>query len=142
MDVDEVMSSGQQGTSATRRLVGVISFLQWSVSSGAVSSAECNDAFNPPADCCELDPYNECFIAGITTAMQSHCSVACQKRYETLGWECYNPYHMNVQWRLMEQLCDPQGVITFVPPVTTRSPAAIPFGAVSSARCTDCVAVI
>merc|ERR1719171_768932 len=52
----------------------------------------------PPIECCELEPGNECFIRSIQGTPRDTCSVACQRRFQTLGWRCYSQYNMGFRW--------------------------------------------
>mmetsp|Transcript_6625 Transcript_6625/g.11541 ORF Transcript_6625/g.11541 Transcript_6625/m.11541 type:complete len:138 (+) Transcript_6625:58-471(+) len=78
-----------------------------------------NDA-TAPAECCLLVANQPCFIQGFYKPGQS-CSVACQKKYQQLGWECYNQFHLHVDWINQQKSCDPQEVIVFSEPLPTRT---------------------
>merc|ERR1719356_380863 len=47
------------------------------------------------------------------------CSVACKKRYQNLGYQCWKDYNTNFMWAFMETACDPTGIVDLSTPPTT-----------------------
>lgn len=79
---------------------------------------------SPPAECCEMEPTQPCLIRGMVSHIHQ-CTIACQRRFMTLGWDCYEAYHMSFQWQIMQSNCDPQNNAVFLPPVTTAGPVSV-----------------
>mmetsp|Transcript_920 Transcript_920/g.2593 ORF Transcript_920/g.2593 Transcript_920/m.2593 type:complete len:136 (+) Transcript_920:70-477(+) len=80
----------------------------------------CADDATAPAECCALVQAQPCFIQGFYKPGQ-YCSVACQKKYQQLGWECYSQFHSHVDWINQQKSCDPQEVIVFSEPLPDRT---------------------
>mmetsp|Transcript_24170 Transcript_24170/g.56179 ORF Transcript_24170/g.56179 Transcript_24170/m.56179 type:complete len:155 (+) Transcript_24170:101-565(+) len=91
-----------------------------------VVQATCSDAMNAPPECCEMERAHPCLTSQneMWSLRQSSCSLACQRKYQTLGYDCWADYHNNFQWTLMEQLCDPDGLVNFQEQTTTREAAS------------------
>mmetsp|Transcript_17421 Transcript_17421/g.40698 ORF Transcript_17421/g.40698 Transcript_17421/m.40698 type:complete len:153 (+) Transcript_17421:70-528(+) len=85
----------------------------------------CADDATAPAQCCDVMPENPCFIEGFYRAGLS-CSNACKKRYQQLGWQCYEDYKKHVQWKAQQASCDPEGIVVFNRPVIGGTPTQAP----------------
>merc|ERR1719379_249264 len=81
-------------------------------------------------ECCIMEAEG-CLIKDLVSPRQS-CSIACQKRYASLSYACYEKYSIGWQWVQMRKSCDPQGVVTFTPPTTLEPQQPVAVG-VSSA---------
>mmetsp|Transcript_75602 Transcript_75602/g.122079 ORF Transcript_75602/g.122079 Transcript_75602/m.122079 type:complete len:148 (-) Transcript_75602:369-812(-) len=68
--------------------------------------------------CCEMELDMPCFIKNMIRATDG-CSVACKKKYQNLGWTCYNDSNMHWRWAFMQTNCDPLKVVEFTQPSTT-----------------------
>eukprot|EP00439_Symbiodinium_sp_Y106_P013621 s1763_g1.t4 len=83
------------------------------------------DCENEPDNmyCCELEPAEPegCFLAGFDRN-RFPCSPACQKRYQTLGYYCYNKHKGHFWWVNQETQCDPTGIVVFQPDTTSSRP--------------------
>ncbi|CAD7928591.1 unnamed protein product [Amoebophrya sp. A25] len=87
---------------------------------GHVAGAQSQDpdcvVDNQQAKCCEmlmapgstLPDGTPCLIANMIGNQGEVCSVACEKRYKSLGHECWSRHHLGAFWTTMRQLCDPQ----------------------------------
>mmetsp|Transcript_84023 Transcript_84023/g.133180 ORF Transcript_84023/g.133180 Transcript_84023/m.133180 type:complete len:142 (+) Transcript_84023:78-503(+) len=83
--------------------------------------------------CCPLQPMAPCLLEGFVRSDQP-CSAACQKRYQTLGYDCYKDYKEHFQWNNMRRNCDPQNIVQFNPPDTSfRPPDYGPFAPATTA---------
>mmetsp|Transcript_52186 Transcript_52186/g.97652 ORF Transcript_52186/g.97652 Transcript_52186/m.97652 type:complete len:138 (+) Transcript_52186:82-495(+) len=73
--------------------------------------------------CCPLvsDMPEQCFLEGFDRNTHT-CSAACQKRFQSLSYECYQSYKLHFWWKNMEAQCDPTGIVVFRPPETTYRP--------------------
>jgi len=82
------------------------------------ASPSCDD--DPEqAKCCDLTEQTPCLIKEIIKPADG-CSLACQKRFESLGYECFTTYGNHWQWKQMQDNCDPQGRIKFEPTPAPR----------------------
>jgi len=76
--------------------------------------------------CCELERDNVCIFKSIISA-RSGCSAACKRRFQTLGWDCWNTNQMHYRWQQMKANCDAQNLVQFTsttkyaPPANSRS---------------------
>jgi len=90
------------------------------------TSLNCNTVDANSPECCDLDPANACFIRSVKRPLDG-CTVACQRRYQTLGWQCYMEHKESYFWEIMQANCDPQSIFVFEPPRPTRPPPAPVF---------------
>eukprot|EP00928_Gymnodinium_smaydae_P075869 TRINITY_DN58897_c0_g1_i1.p2 TRINITY_DN58897_c0_g1~~TRINITY_DN58897_c0_g1_i1.p2 ORF type:complete len:164 (+),score=52.57 TRINITY_DN58897_c0_g1_i1:23-493(+) len=70
--------------------------------------------------CCEVEERTECLFTSIK-APRDACSIACKKRMQTLGYECYEQYKESYLFDLMTKNCDPYGLLTW-----SRAPTPAP----------------
>uniref|UniRef100_A0A7S4SSH9 Folate receptor-like domain-containing protein n=1 Tax=Alexandrium monilatum TaxID=311494 RepID=A0A7S4SSH9_9DINO len=78
------------------------------------------------ADCCQMELGEPCLMRDVFRD-NDPCPIACQRKYQTLGWTCYSLHHRNFQWRSMARNCDPHNIVRFRAPQT---PAPAPsYGA-------------
>lgn len=64
------------------------------------------------AKCCPVeDRSSGCLIAIIRPS--DGCTKACQKKYATLGFECWRGYHKHFQWQQAARNCDPENQVVF-----------------------------
>merc|ERR1712216_158870 len=86
----------------------------------------------PPAECCEMELAQPCFIRGMV-GPRNLCAVACQLRFKQLSWDCYTNYHISAQWHTMQTNCDPQKLVSFQPPaINATSPQKADDGRAST----------
>lgn len=80
------------------------------------------------AKCCEMDPEHKCFMKSIPTGSMYDknevCSKACQKKYPTIPYSCYQAQKHNFRWIGMRSKCDPVGAYDYV---WDKPPDAITF---------------
>mmetsp|Transcript_87360 Transcript_87360/g.154887 ORF Transcript_87360/g.154887 Transcript_87360/m.154887 type:complete len:141 (-) Transcript_87360:193-615(-) len=62
--------------------------------------------------CCETVTTTSCLFEGFHHPYKT-CSVACKKRYQNLGYQCWKDYNAHMNWQQMETQCDPTGIIEF-----------------------------
>merc|ERR1719265_2613169 len=127
-------TSCNQQSGLLLNLAAVLSFLSLQAEA---TQLDCTAAL-PPIECCELEPGNDCFLRSIPGTPRDTCSVACQRRFQTLGWRCYSQYHMGFRWQQMQNSCDPQMVASFTtaaPPVTRPPIRAVANSAKGSDSC-------
>ncbi|CAJ1345115.1 unnamed protein product [Effrenium voratum] len=76
--------------------------------------------------CCALEPSVPCLLEGFVR-QTTPCSAACQKRYQHLGYECYKNYKEHFQWEIMQNMCDPTGIVEFKADTTSYRPNYGPY---------------
>eukprot|EP00434_Breviolum_minutum_P001414 symbB.v1.2.001243.t1/scaffold63.1/size477159/14 len=91
--------------------------------------------------CCPLQQGAPCLLEGFVNT-NSPCSAACQKRYESLGYDCYKDYQLHFKWENMKRNCDPSNIVEFKPPETSFRPDYGPWGGVTAAGATKTTASI
>ncbi|OLP87712.1 Ankyrin repeat domain-containing protein 50 [Symbiodinium microadriaticum] len=85
----------------------------------------------PPDD--RLQWPEGCFLAGFDRN-RFPCSPACQKRYQTLGYYCYNKHKGHFWWVNQETQCDPTGIVVFQPDTTSSRMGAVNHIAAQAAQ--------
>eukprot|EP00933_Yihiella_yeosuensis_P010391 TRINITY_DN11688_c0_g2_i1.p1 TRINITY_DN11688_c0_g2~~TRINITY_DN11688_c0_g2_i1.p1 ORF type:complete len:138 (-),score=20.86 TRINITY_DN11688_c0_g2_i1:220-633(-) len=74
------------------------------------------------AKCCPLQSGQPCLFQNFNKPT-SPCSVACQKKFQILGYDCFKDFNMNFMWGHMKSNCDPQNLVEFKAPTTSYKPA-------------------
>mmetsp|Transcript_16263 Transcript_16263/g.37521 ORF Transcript_16263/g.37521 Transcript_16263/m.37521 type:complete len:147 (+) Transcript_16263:61-501(+) len=89
-----------------------------------LATADCSDPITAPASCCEMERNQPCLFSSneMYSLEHSSCSIACQRKYASLAYECYRDFKNHYQWALMEDLCDPNGIVKFTQGTTSRAP--------------------
>lgn len=113
------------------RLLAALSSLQVLRSLAQLQTVDC-EADPENMYCCPLQPMAPCLLDGFVRSDQP-CSAACQKRYQTLGYDCYKDYKEHFQWNNMRRNCDPQNIVQFNPPETSFRPDYGPFAQATTA---------
>jgi len=76
-----------------------------------------------PAECCEMEAKEPCFIKDLVSPLHQ-CSHACQQRFLSLSWNCYQKFHVSHRWYTMQSNCDPGKLVKFEAPTQNISSGA------------------
>lgn len=74
-------------------------------------------------ECCELEENQPCLMKSIIK-LRDGCSVACQKRYQSLPYQCFADFEYHFRFAQMMTNCDPTGLFKWSPPESTLAPEA------------------
>lgn len=50
----------------------------------------------------------QCLLADMVGNPGEFCSEACEKRYKSLGYDCWKAFNVGLEWYFMQKLCDSQ----------------------------------
>jgi len=71
--------------------------------------------------CCEMIEDAPCLMKNIVKDSDG-CSTACQRRYQTIPYQCYQDFRTHFIFKQMIENCDPTGAFKWQAPTTTLAP--------------------